>query len=140
MQIQSISTKTIQQKDTFLRRALQANALFSLTTGTAFVVASGAVARFIGADIPSYIVLIVGLGLLPFGYMIYRLTAQANIPAKEAGTITVMDVSWVVGSVLLLVLGWSLFSVAGRWLIGLQAEAVATFALLQTIGLRRLQK
>jgi hypothetical protein len=140
MQTQSISTNNVQQKDSFLRRALQANALFSLATGTAFVVASGSIARFMGAEVPSALVLIVGLGLLPFGYIVYRLTAQAAISSGAARSVTLMDVSWVIGSFLLLLLGWSLFTVAGRWFIGLQAEAVATFALLQTMGLRRLKK
>jgi len=140
MQTQSISTNNIQQQDSFLRRALRANALFSLAAGAAFVVASGPIARFIGADIPSTIVLIVGLGLLPFGTMVYRFTARPAVLPKEARLVTIMDVSWVIGSFLLLVLGWSLFTVAGRWFIWLQAEAVATFALLQMIGLRRLKK
>ncbi|VAW38442.1 hypothetical protein MNBD_CHLOROFLEXI01-3419 [hydrothermal vent metagenome] len=138
MQTQSISTNIVQQKSNFLRRALQANALFSLLTGAAFVVASGPIARFIGTDIPSTLVLIVGLGLLPFGYMVYRLTSGTAVSPKEARIVTIMDVSWVIGSFLLLALGWSLFTVAGRWFIALQAEAVATFTLLQIIGLRRL--
>ena len=140
MQTQSISTNNVQQKDNFLRRALQANALFSLVTGAAFVVASGSIARFIGADIPGTLVFVVGLGLLPFGYMVYRLTAQTAVSSKAARTVTIMDISWVIGSILLLAIAWSLFTAAGRWFIGLQAEAVATFALLQMIGLRRLQK
>jgi hypothetical protein len=97
--------------------------------------ASGPIGRFLGSDIPAIIVLIVGLGLLPFGTMVYRVAATAP---DQARAITVMDISWVIGSFLLLGLAWGAFSGAGRGLIGLQAEAVATFALLQIIGLRRL--
>lgn len=141
MQTQTVSTNQVQHSEsTFLRRALQGNALFSLVTGLAFTFAAGPIARFIGPDIPTIIVLIVGLGLLPFSYLVFRVTAQSPIQPSQARSITMMDISWVVGSILLLVLGWSLFSVAGRWFIGLQAEAIVTFALLQIIGLRRQRK
>lgn len=136
MQTQTVSTyQSTKGQANLLRRTLQANALFSLISGLAFTLAAKPVANFLGPEIPSIVVLLVGLGLLPFGYMVYRVAA-ANLP--QARTITGMDIAWVIGSFLLLGLGWSLFSVAGRWFIGLQAEAVATFALLQIIGLRRL--
>ena len=141
MQTQTVSNnQTHQVKSTFLRRSLQGNALFSLIFGLLFVAASGTMAGFLGPNIPSIIVRLVGLGLLPFGYMVYRMAGQVDSAPQQARTITIMDISWVIGSFLLLWLGWSLFSVAGRWFIGLQAEAVATFALLQIIGLRRLKK
>jgi uncharacterized membrane protein len=141
MQSQTVSNNQVyQSKFTFLRRALQSNALFSLLTGLVFIVAAGPVARFLGANIPIAIVLVVGLSLLPFGYGVYRVAAQPEIVPRHASKITVMDVTWVIGSYLLLVLAWDAFSVAGRWLVALQAEAVFTFAVLQFIGLRRLQK
>jgi hypothetical protein len=141
MQTQTVSTQQVQQsKFTFLRRALQSNAFFSLLTGLAFMVAAGPVARFLGANIPAAIVLAVGVSLLPFGYGVYRVAAQPEIVPRQAGIITVMDITWVVGSYLLLALAWDAFSVAGRWFVGLQAEAVFTFAVLQFIGLRRLRK
>ncbi|WP_420644717.1 hypothetical protein [Candidatus Leptofilum sp.] len=137
MQTQSLSSDQQHPRATLLRRTLQANALFSLLTGLAFVVVSGSIARFLGPQIPGWIVLVVGLGLLPFGVMVYR--AAAN-DLQQARIISGMDFAWVIGSFLILGLGWSLFTVAGRWFVGLQAEAVATFAILQLIGLRRLQK
>lgn len=138
MQTQTVSpTLRSQHKGRLLRRTLQGNALFSLLSGAVFVLAAGPVARFLGPNLASIIVLLVGLGLLPFGFIVYRI-ASNNL--DQARIITLLDVTWVVGSFLLLGLGWSLFSVAGRWFIGLQAEAVATFAVLQFIGLRRLQK
>ncbi len=141
MQSQAVSTKqTEQSKFTFLRRALQSNALFSLLTGLAFTVAAGPIARFLGADIPWVLVLAVGVGLLPFGYGVYRTAAQPEIERRQAGIITIMDVTWVIGSYLLLALAWNSFSVAGRWFVALQAEAVFVFAVLQLIGLRRLPR
>ncbi len=141
MQTQTVSThQTQQSKYTFLRRALQSNALFSLLTGLAFLVAVSPVARFLGENISSAIVLAVGVSLLPFGYGVYRVAAQPEIVPRHAGIITVMDVTWVIGSYLLLALAWDAFSVTGRWLVALQAEAVFIFAVLQFIGLRRLKK
>jgi hypothetical protein len=48
-----------------------------------------------------------------------------------------LDVAWVAGSVIILVLDLVPFTVAGRWTIILLAEAVAVFAILQYISLRR---
>ena len=140
MQTQTISAYQVEQaKSTFLRRALQSNALFSLLFGVAFVVAAGPIARFLGANIPSAVVFAVGVSLLPFGYGVYRVAAQSEVLPRAASIITVMDITWVIGSYLLLALAWDSFSVAGRWFVGLQAEAVFTFAILQFIGLRRLR-
>ena len=102
--------------------------------------AAGPIARLLGADIPAAIVFAVGVSLLPFGYGLYRMAAQPEIAPRQAGIITVMDITWVIGSYLLLVLAWDSFSVAGRWFVALQAEAVFTFAILQFIGLRRLRQ
>ena len=140
MQSQTVSTNQVSHSaSNFLRRALQGNALFSLLTGLAFIFAAGPISRFMGPDIPTMIVLLVGVGLLPFGYFVYRIPMETAVSPGQARIVTAMDITWVIGSFLLLWLGWALFSVAGRWLIGLQAEAVATFALLQIIGLRRLK-
>ena len=112
MQTQTASShKPSDAQANFLRRALQGNALFSLIFGLAFSLASGPIANFLGPNIPPIIVLIVGLGLLPFGYLVYRVAAT---DLRQARTITGMDIAWVVGSFLLLALGWSLFTVAGR--------------------------
>jgi hypothetical protein len=141
MQSHTVSNNQIHRSNfTFLRRALQSNALFSLLTGLAFIVASGPLARFLGANSPSAVVFAVGVSLLPFGYGVYRVAAQPQIVPRQAGIITIMDITWVIGSYLLLALAWDAFSVAGRWFVGLQAEAVFTFAVLQFIGLRRLRK
>ena len=141
MQTQSVSSYQVQQSGfTFLRRALQSNALFSLLTGLAFMVVAGPIARFLGESVPAAAVFVVGVSLLPFGYGVYRVASQPEIVPRHAAIITVMDITWVVGSYLLLALAWGAFSVAGRWFVALQAEAVFIFAVLQFIGLRRLRK
>jgi hypothetical protein len=55
-----------------------------------------------------------------------------------AQTGVVLDILWVLGSIILLFGGSLPLTLAGKWTIALLAEAVATFAILQTIGLRRL--
>ena len=83
MQTQTVSTNQVQHSEsTFLRRALQGNALFSLVTGLAFTFAAGPIARFIGPDIPTIIVLIVGLGLLPFSYLVLSGDCPISYPAQ----------------------------------------------------------
>ena len=123
-----------------LRRALQSNALFSLLSALAFILASGPVARFLGPAVPSWIILAIGVSFLPFVYGVYGVSSDIAGRWRYGRIITAMDATWVVASYLVLWLAWSQFTVAGRWFIALQAEVIFLFAVLQMMGLRRLQK
>jgi hypothetical protein len=49
-----------------------------------------------------------------------------------------MDLAWVLGSyVLIFVVP---FSTEGKWVVGVVAELVLVFAVLQFVGIRRIQK
>lgn len=127
-----------QADDQLLRTVLRLNALFSFVSGLAVVLAAVPIGQFMGVE--SFLVLrLVGASLLPFAAFVYWVTTPAMIRPPLARMIIIMDVLWVIGSLVLLFSGWLPLTTAGKWIVFLQADAVATFAILQTIGVRRLR-
>ncbi|MEZ4590559.1 MAG: hypothetical protein R3D55_05365 [Chloroflexota bacterium] len=123
-----------------LRRALQSDALFSLLSSLVFVLAAGPVAGFLGSDVPSWLVLAIGVSFLPFVAAIYWILADLEGRVGYGRIILLLNFVWVVGSYGVLLLTWSQLTVAGRWFVALQAEVIFLFAVLQLIGLRRLNR
>ncbi|MFZ1397305.1 MAG: hypothetical protein WAS33_10430 [Candidatus Promineifilaceae bacterium] len=140
MQSQTISHQNRAASDTgLLRRALQSDALFSSLSSLAFILAAGPVARFLGSDVPSWLVLAIGVSFLPFVGAIYWILADLEGRVRYGRIITFLNFVWVVGSYGVLLLAWSQLTVAGRWFVALQAEVIFLFGVLQMIGLRRLK-
>jgi hypothetical protein len=83
---------------------------------------------------------IIGAVVLPFALVLLWVTAQKEIPSILAKTIIALDAAWVIISLLLLLTSWLNLSTAGNWVVAVLAEVVLTFAILQTVGLRRLQR
>jgi len=119
-----------------LRRALAANALFSTLTGAALLIAPGALSRLTGLG-PVWLLAALGVGLLLFAADLYFF--QVRPPAVPSGRIAVtifLDLGWVVGSGVLLAVGFDGFTRAGRVVVALVAVAVLALAMLQALGLR----
>lgn len=131
-------TQTAQstQGSNLLRQALRGNGIFSAVSGFVLVMAARPLATFMGLDWPLALT-ITGLILLPYAAILFWATSKAEIDHRLAKTAVVLDILWVIGSVLLLLTDWLNLSVAGNWTIALLAEAVLIFAILQAIGLRR---
>ena len=126
-------------KDTFLRRALLGNGTFSAISGTFFLVEAGGVARFSGIE-PPIIFQIVGVGLVGFAAFLFWLSAQTVLDQKEVKMIIGADLFWVVGSALLLLSNWLPLTSGGWWGVAIIADIVAALAVLQYIGLRRVER
>ena len=47
-----------------------------------------------------------------------------------------LNIAWVVASLAVIAAGW--LSAAGNWAVGLVADVVLIFAILQAVGLRRM--
>lgn len=124
--------------DRLLRTALRGNGLFSAVSGAMMVVASRPLAEFIGLAWPSAL-LILGIILLLYALDLFWFTSRATISLTFAWVAIVLDVAWVMGSVALLLADPLGFTVAGKWFVGLMAEAVALFAVVQWLGVRRLK-
>ena len=119
-----------------LRRALRANALFSAVSGTALATASYAIGPRIGVE-PSWIVLLVGLGLLPFALDLFANARREIVDLSRVKMAMAGDMAWVAGSIAVIFIDPTGLTTAGIVTISTVAAVVADFALLQWIGLRR---
>lgn len=134
-----VSTSTIQASEGrqgLLRRVLLADATFSGTTGLILFLGASFLSEPFG--LPSTMLTVVGLSLLPFSagliYLSSRLDrARGVIPAVIAGNLL-----WVVASAVVLFSGWIDPTSMGTVFVVAQAIIVALFAELQFFGLRRL--
>ncbi len=133
-------TKTkVEVNGRFLRRVLRGNAVFSTLAAAVFILAARPLSEFMGIT-PPVALIVLGLGLLPFAGFVYAVSKQEAINTRFVKIILVLDVVWVAASFALLLSGLLPLATGGKWLIGLLAEVVAVFAILEFIGLRRLQK
>lgn len=123
------------QPDRLLRTTLAVNALSSGAMGAAMAVAATPLSDLFG--IPSPILLAVGIGLVPFAMGVWRLRRRPDLWPSKVRTAIVADMAWVVASIAALAVGSGLTTL-GAWVVGLVAMTVATYALFQWLGLRRL--
>lgn len=135
---QAITTNRASDKSGFVRGVLLGNALFSILSGLELTFWSQAVAAYLGAPTPG-LFLAIGIVLLLFAADVAWIATQSQIERKAVQAIIALDIAWVIGSIVLLLTGWLPFSIEGKWAVGIVADVVAIFALLQYLGLRRLQ-
>lgn len=120
----------------FLKYAIRGNALFSALSGLALTILPGGVSALTGIQ-PPLAITITGLILIGFAVWLWRLTAQGGIPSGVVWLVIALDVAWVIGSLLIIVAGWSPLTQAGKWLVAILADLVGLIAVLQFIGLSR---
>jgi hypothetical protein len=121
----------------FLRKALMGNALFSTLSGLTILFAPGWVLRILGLS-KDVSLPILGLGLLVFAATLVINARRQQVKTSDAWMAVLMDVAWVLGSYVLIFI--VPFSAEGKWVVGLVAELVLGFAVLQIVGIRRIQK
>lgn len=116
-----------------LTRTLAANAGFSVVTGVTLIIGAVPLSRWLG--IPTWLTIAVGVGLLPFALAVAK---TARSPRRDTvRQVIVADIAWVIGAAVVLIGFPRSMSTAGLWTLGLVTVAVADFAALQMIGLRR---
>lgn len=123
-----MSTKT-------LTRTLYANSAFSGATGLAMLVAADSLSRWLG--IPFWMTVAVGAGLVPFAIAVAGVAR--NPRGRAVKSVIAADAAWVVGAIAVIGGFPRSMSSSGLWALGLVTFAVADFALLQYLGLRRAQ-
>ena len=121
-----------------LRKAIQANAIFSAGSGLLIVVAESLVLGWLGLEGIS--IWPVGVMLLAFSVYLFYLSRSNRVPGASVQGIILGDWAWVGGTALLVYLKASLFSGFGLFLLLDVAVIVAIFAIMQTRGLRYAQK
>src|SRR5262249_10560252 len=118
----------------FLRKALMGNALFSTLSGLTMLLAQGWVLRILGLA-SNVNLLILGVGLIVFAITLVVNARKQQVKKSDAWIAVLMDVAWVLGSYILIFI--VPFSTEGKWVV---AELVLVFAVLQFVGIRRIQK
>lgn len=127
----------IQTHQSNLHHILNANAMFSATSGLFFVLAARPLADFLGTTPPVLYI----LAVVMFGYaaLIAFNTYRPEI-SREFTLFTVMgDTAWVILSLLLLIVPWFGFTPAAKWAIGVTAICVDIFATLQFLEWRKMK-
>ena len=120
-----------------LHHILHTNAVFSATSGLFFLLARKPLAEFLGASMAV-------MNILAFVMFGYALLIAANIfrPEISRGFVLVTvigDSTWVLASVLLLILPLFRFSSGARWAIGITAICVDILATLQFLEWRKMR-
>jgi hypothetical protein len=119
----------------FLRRILIADAVISGASGILMLTAANALSQLLG--VPAELLRSAGLSLIPFTAFVVWICTRAAIPRTSVWTVIALNVAWVLASVALLFVDRLDPNRLGVAFIVLQAVAVAGFAEMQYVGLRR---
>lgn len=121
--------------DVLLARVLKVNGTISGLVGLIVFLVPNRVDEIIGAGAPG-IVRLIGGGLVVFGVIVLWLGFRAAPVLRSGGRIVLMlDIVWVVASLVLVSSGW--FSTSGNVIVLAVALMVAGFALGEVVGLQR---
>lgn len=120
-----------------LRKALMGNALFSTLSGLTILFAQSWVLRILGLS-QNVNVLILGVGLIVFAATLVINARRSQVKISDAWIAIWADLAWVLGSYALLFV--VPFSTGGKWVVGVVAELVLVFAVLQFVGIRRIRQ
>jgi hypothetical protein len=119
-----------------LQRALFANAIFSLVSGTTFLVFAGPLTPLVGLH-DSLILRAIGIGLLPFGGWVLSLSRNESLTPSLGRFVSLLDAQWVLGTLILLI-GWPhLLNATGQAMAVGIALCVASFASWQIYGAKQ---
>ena len=126
-----------------LRHVLWWNSGFSMLSGVLCMVLAKPLAHWIAPELTlfgmafSTLLIVLGAGLVCFAGWVYVVASREPPHRLSSWIIAVLDVDWVIGSVVLLVLGGEALSFAGKMIIGNIALIVAIFAGLELVALIR---
>lgn len=126
----------VKPESILLRRALQANAVFSTVSGIALVAFARPLAALMGVG-RSWILLAIGGVLLAFAVTLLINSLREDIKENEVTQAIISDGAWVAASAVIAFM--RVVSTTGIWIVAAVALVVLAFALLQGIGLRRLR-
>jgi len=129
--------QSAEERQGLLKKALTGNAVFSVVSGLAILFANRWLVKFLG--LPDKVSLaILGVSLLVYAAILWLNARRPTIKITDAWIAIIMDAVWVTGSyVLIFVVP---FSVGGKWVVGLVAELVLAFAIVQWLGIRKIRK
>ncbi|HEY0141866.1 MAG TPA: hypothetical protein VGF48_13285 [Thermoanaerobaculia bacterium] len=119
----------------FLRRTLLLDAAISGTTGLLMTFDAPMLSSLL--HVPAPFLRSVGVSLLPFCALLLFLAYRGTIARASVWSVIALNVLWVAASVLVLLTGVIAPNALGIGFVLFQAAAVALFAELQYVGLRK---
>lgn len=119
----------------FLRNALNADAAVSGAAALLMLVGAPILSPWLG--LPTSLIAGAGLVLVPFVAFLVWLARRDTVARLTLTDVVIVNVAWVAASFGLLLSGWFEPTLLGVAFVVAQALAVAVFAELQFIGLRR---
>lgn len=119
----------------FLRRALQADAIFSGAGAAMFSLGAGVLAPL--CNLPEALLRESGLFLVAYAAFVGWLGLRETLPRMLVGLVVVGNAAWTLASIALLFSGAVTPNLLGEALVASQAIVVGVLAELQFIGLRR---
>ena len=124
--------------DTLLKRALLANASFSILCSIGIFTFTSELSAIFAGIAPLYLQTLGG-GLFMFAVNVIWIARKSPIVLKEAKLVTIADWGWVAGSAVLIAMTSDALSLlAIDMIIGI-AVVVALFAIFQAKGMKRIQ-
>ena len=119
----------------YLKRALTIEALMTGATALLLVFAAGVLARLLA--VPEPLLRYAGIALVPFVVFVAIIARRPAVPLATVLAVIGLNVAWVAASVWLLLGARIQPNALGYAFIIAQAVAVALFAEVQYVGLRR---
>jgi len=120
---------------TFLRRAIQADAIFSGASAVLLTLGAGTLAPLL--NLPETLLLETGLFLIAYAALVGWLGTRPTMPKALVLIVIVGNAAWTLASIGLLFSGAVTPNLLGEVSVAAQAIAVGALAELQYIGLRR---
>ena len=128
-----------QKKSKKLQYVLLANGTFSLTSGILLLLIPHVISNLLGTTnlLPQWVFPIGGANLMVFGGTLYFIATRALISAFWVKIAIILDISWVIGSIIIVVLFGGLLSKMAPCIIFAVAFIVAIFAFFQWFYLNK---
>jgi uncharacterized protein YjeT (DUF2065 family) len=123
------------QPSLFLRRAIQADAIFSGVSAVLLTFGAAELASLL--DLPEALLREAGLFLIAYTALVGWLGTRQAMPKALVITVIAINAAWTVASIALLFSGTVTPNLLGQVFIAGQAIAVGALGELQYIGLRR---
>jgi hypothetical protein len=120
---------------TFLRRAIQADAIFSGASALLLTVGAGALAPLL--DLPEALLRETGLFLIAYAALVGWLGTRQSMPKVLVTIVIAGNAAWTLASIALLFSGAVTPNILGEAFVVAQAIATGVLAELQYIGLRK---
>ncbi|BCJ78119.1 hypothetical protein CS0771_76630 [Catellatospora sp. IY07-71] len=120
-----------------LRHALLADTAATGAVGALAAVGSGPLGELLG--LPPGLLLPVGIFLLAYAALVALIGTRRRISRPAVWSVIATNGLWTVASVVLVLGGWFELTTLGTVFVLGQAAAVAAFAELQYLGLRRIR-